>query len=48
MWKYAYKFIYFLNIISVSVYVSLGYVGGLGIKSWQLFFPSNLNDDTTK
>ena len=24
------------------------YLRGLSIKSWQLFFPSHLNDDTTK
>jgi hypothetical protein len=24
------------------------YIQGLGIKSWQLLFPSHLNDDTTK
>ena len=25
-----------------------GRIRGLGIKSWQLLFPSHLNDDTTK
>ena len=35
------------NIIVTNITILL-LIQGLGVKSWQLFFPSHLNEDTTK